>query len=206
MVTWTDIKDGLTYLPRAVATDSRRVLDSTLELGSTGSTTVNADRRDAIKVIGGFAAGGFVDYTEDGDLDSYDVAADVAGSTGNFVGEFVQVDVDPLGPFSEGESGSRRDVGDTGDTRDGSGGINNYSRFEAGLKNQDSESLSYLEGALEADPGGVDEVSFESDGLYVDSVLAEWGEMDNSTRNYLQKAEKSGDLDEWLTRYEEENL
>lgn len=190
--------------------DLRRVYNSAVDIKDTGDTNAHITRRDAIKIGGALAAGGIADFTEDGDLDSYDSAANVFGGVADAGGEFVDVDVDPMGPFNDKEPGSdRRSVGGTGDTRDGSsgsGGINNYSRFESGLQNQSSQSLDYVEGALESDPGQVGEVSFESDGLYVDSTVAEWDRMDRSMKNYLERAEKSGDLDEWLSEYESQNL
>ncbi len=90
----------------------------------------------------------------------------------------------------------------------GSSRIVDYKDFETGLKSQSPESLTYVEGALEADPGDVNDVSFESDGLYIDSTVAEWDhpDMDQSMRTYLENAEQSGDLDEWLSKYEKQNL
>lgn len=193
--------------------DLRRIYNSAVDIKNTGDTNAHVTRRDAIKIGGVFVAGGVADFTEDGDLDSYDSVANVVGGVTDAGGEFVDVDVDPMGPFNDKEPGGsgRRNAGDTGDTRNGSsgsGGINNYSRFESGFQNQNSESLEYVEGALEEDPGTVSGVSFESDGLYVDSTVVEWDnpKMDGAMRDYLEKAEKSGNLADWLSTYEQRNL
>lgn len=94
------------------------------------------------------------------------------------------------------------DSGDSGGTTPDQG----YDTFAEGLEAQDQSSVEYIEGALEADPGLVDEASVEDDGLYVDSVRVEWSEIDSSTEEYLRDAAEDGDLAQALSEYEQENL
>jgi len=82
-----------------------------------------------------------------------------------------------------------------------------YSGFAEGLQSQNSSSVEYVEGALEADPGQVETVEVDDEGLYVDSVLIEWDapEMTDSMEQYLRSAAEEGNLAQELSNYETQN-
>jgi hypothetical protein len=80
--------------------------------------------------------------------------------------------------------------------------VGNYSEFASQIQN--SDSAGYIEGALQADPGEVEEVRVGDDGVYFDSVVAEWSEMDQSTEEYLRSAAEESNLTELFRQYENE--
>ena len=188
MVTWTDIKDGLTYLPRAVATDSKRLYGGTKEvLINDNGGAVDPSRRDYIKGAGGFLLAGATP--------GKDVVEDAA-------------DASPVGVRSPIEFRGF----DGSDAPDDGSKIDSYDDFSDAIEQLSQEDREELRGALSADPNNIDDptrdyvedVSFNQDeqAVYVDSVAIKYEDISGEMEETLREADNTGNLETWLGEYE----
>lgn len=82
---WLDeAKEAVTEFPADVRSAAEKSYDIVV---NDNDRDFDPDRRNFIQAAGTLAAGGFVDFAEDGDLDSVDYAAGIGGAAAGEVGE-----------------------------------------------------------------------------------------------------------------------
>lgn len=97
-----DFEEAFTELPG----DIRSTITKTYDVArNDNDRDFNMSRRKFIQLAGAATLGGVVDQTEDGDLDSYDTAANVGGSAASQVPDLEW----KLGPFGDSDDSSSPD-------------------------------------------------------------------------------------------------
>jgi serine/threonine protein kinase len=163
----------------------RTVSSGSVTRGGTGDDSSLLSRRSALGLLGAGALGGgglLVTQMRNGDESAS--TAPSGTDTGT-----TQSDTPTEAPPSEGTSTSEYS-------------LETYEDFEEGLDNLDQEDISYFQGALDADPGYVQDVEIGSEYIFFDSVALEYDRMSQDMEQYLNRAEETGNIESWLERYE----
>lgn len=194
MVDYDDIKNAITYIPRAIVTDSQRLYGGSKDVWNNGNAAdLDADRRDLIKGAGVFLAAGATP--------GKDVVEDTADAIPLDLQSPVTLeDNDKEKPSNDPKTGGNAE----NETDPSNSSIEDYEDFSEGLGQLDQGDIRYLHGALDADPEYVEEVNFAQEGIYFDDVLLEYEEMSNDLEQHLDESYETGNLESWLETYEEE--